>query len=177
MKTVAIRTLAIGLAAGSAMAWAGRHDHVEYARVTRVEPIYETRSYRAPREECWVERVQTQDAGPRSYTAPIVGALIGGALGNAVGHNKSNQKVGAVVGAALGASVGRDISYRSGGGYRPASYADEEVCRTVDDRAYREEVVAYRVSYKYHGRHYTTELPYDPGERLPVNVNVEPARW
>jgi uncharacterized protein YcfJ len=177
MHTVVVHAFAIGLAAGSAMAFAGHRQHVEYARVTGVEPITETISYNAPREQCWTEQVPVHDAAPRSYTAPIVGAIIGGALGNAAGHHKSNQRVGAVVGAALGASIGRDISYRNAGGYRPTAYADEQICRMVDDRAYREEVIAYRVSYKYHGRHYTTELPYDPGERLPVNVNVEPARW
>lgn len=176
MTTHIRQWIALSLAIASAPALAHR-DRVEYARVTHVEPIYETTSYRAPREECWTEQVPVQDSSPRSYTAPIVGAIIGGALGNAMGHHSSNQKVGAVVGAALGASVGRDISYRNGGGYRPTGYSDERVCRTVEDRAYQEEVVAYRVSYKYHGRHYTTELPYDPGERLPVNVNVEPARW
>jgi len=143
---------------------------MEYARVTHVEPIVETRSYSEPREQCWNEPVAVP-SGPRSYTAPIVGAIIGGALGNAVGHNSSNQKVGAVVGAALGASVGNDIGQRN----RQYGYRDEQVCRMVEEQAWRDEVVAYRVSYRYHGRDYVTEMPYDPGPRLPVSVDVEPA--
>lgn len=142
----------------------------EYAQVTRVEPIVESRSYSQPREQCWSEPVPVE-SGPRSYTAPILGAIIGGALGNAVGHRNSNRKVGAVAGAALGAAVGNDIGQRN----RHRGYRDEQVCRVVEERAWRDEVVAYRVSYRYHGRDYVTEMPYDPGSRLPVDVDVKPA--
>jgi uncharacterized protein YcfJ len=32
----------------------------------------------------------------------------------------------------------------------------------------------YEVHYVYGGREYTTQLPYDPGQRLRVNVDVQP---
>jgi len=147
---------------------------VDYARVTRVEPIYETASYTTPREECWHEQVPVRSAASRSYTAPILGAIIGGAVGNALGHHEVNRKVGTVAGVALGASIGRDISYRNSGDAEPVGYRDERVCQTVPDREYREEVVAYRVFYRYNGRDFVTRMPYDPGSRLRVNVNVQP---
>lgn len=161
----------------SGLAAAHSYDDIDYARVTRVEPIYETISYRNPRQECWNESVPVRsyepNSGSSSYTAPILGAIIGGALGNAVGHGHSNKIVGAVAGSALGASVGRDIGRRDGGRERIA-YSDERVCETVTDREYRQEVVAYRVFYRYHGRDFVREMDYDPGSRLKVHVNVEP---
>ena len=148
-------------------------EEFDYARVTRVEPIYESVSYDAPREECWDEQVPVRSSGPRSYTAPILGAILGGAIGNALGHHDVNKKVGTVAGAALGASVGRDISYRNSGEER-VSYQDRRVCETVAESAYRDEVVAYRVFYRYNGRNFVTRMPYDPGSRLRVNVDVQP---
>ena len=35
--------------------------------------------------------------------------------------------------------------------------------------------VGYHVTYEYNGRHYTTQLPYDPGDRMRVRVAVAPA--
>ena len=166
--------------AGSASALAyhrDRDDDIDYAPVTGVDPIYQSREIVHPQEQCWTEQVPVQSSAPHSYTAPILGAIVGGALGNAVGHHETNKKVGTVVGAVLGGSIGRDISYRNSGGYQPAGYRDEEMCRTVDRTSYRDEIVGYRVSYHYHGRDYTTEMPYDPGSRIPVHVDVEPAGW
>ena len=45
-------------------------------------------------------------------------------------------------------------------------------CGTVDTA--RMQLQGYEVRYLYDGREYTTQLPYDPGTRLRVNVNVQP---
>ncbi len=47
-------------------------------------------------------------------------------------------------------------------------------CRTVTERQARERVTAYRVTYRYRGYTSTTQLPYHPGDRLPVNVSLSP---
>lgn len=154
-----------------------RGDDVDYAPVTHVEPVYESREIVRPQEQCWTEQVPVRSSATHSYTAPILGAIIGGALGNSLGHHDSNKKVGTVVGAALGGSIGRDIGNRNNNGYQQAAYRDEEMCRIVERSSYRDEIVAYRVSYRYHGRDYTTEMPYDPGARIPVRIDVEPAGW
>lgn len=177
MRIVAPCALALLVGTGSSLAAAHRYeddyDDVAYARVTRVEPIYETHAYRRPVRECWNESVPVRSYEPRSHTPSILGAIIGGAIGNAVGHNHTNKVVGTVAGVALGASVGNDIGARNGG-YERVAYSDERVCETVDDRAYRQEVVAYRVFYRYHGHDFVREMDYDPGPRLKVHVNVEP---
>lgn len=175
MKTLASCGLIAFVTTISACASANhRDDDFDYARVTRVEPIYETAIYSRPREECWTEQVPARSAARQSYTAPILGAIIGGAVGNALGHHQVNKQVGAVAGAALGASVGSDIRDRNSVDSDRVSYSNQRVCETVRDTEYREEVVAYRVFYRYNGRDFVTRTNYDPGRRLRVRVNVDP---
>lgn len=38
-----------------------------------------------------------------------------------------------------------------------------------------ERIDGYDVTYEYAGREYVTQLPYDPGERIRVRVDVTPA--
>ena len=167
----------LGIASSLANAH-GYRDEFDYARVTRVEPIYETTTYRVPRDECWNEEVPVRSSSaPRSYTGPVLGAIIGGAVGNALGHHDVNKKVGAIAGAALGASVGRDVSNRNRDDYDTVSYRDQRVCKAVSDTEAREEVVAYRVFYRYNGRDFVTRMPEDPGSRIRVRVNVEPDEY
>jgi uncharacterized protein YcfJ len=47
-------------------------------------------------------------------------------------------------------------------------------CSTITQRQARERVIAYRVTYRYRGYTSTTQLPYHPGDRLPVNVSLSP---
>ena len=49
---------------------------------------------------------------------------------------------------------------------------DIQRCGTVDTT--RMKLQGYEVHYQYGGREYTTQLPYDPGPRLRVNVDVQP---
>ncbi|HEX4895820.1 MAG TPA: hypothetical protein VFV11_05760 [Solimonas sp.] len=38
------------------------------------------------------------------------------------------------------------------------------------------EILGYDVIYRYHGRTYRTRMPYDPGDRIPVRVDVRAGR-
>ena len=49
---------------------------------------------------------------------------------------------------------------------------DIQRCAQVDGT--RMQLQGYEVHYVYGGREYTTQLPYDPGQRLRVNVDVQP---
>ncbi len=167
MKRALILTLTLASSAPLALAGPGR----DYAKVTDVRPVYETVAYQQPRQQCWQEAVHS---APRSHTAPILGAIIGGAIGNELGSGKRNKQVGAVVGAALGASVGNDIRNRHAA---PATTHYAQRCQTVYDTQYRNEVVAYDVTYSYRGQLYSTRMSQHPGKQIPVNVRVEPARW
>jgi uncharacterized protein YcfJ len=49
---------------------------------------------------------------------------------------------------------------------------DIQRCGTVDNG--RMQLQGYEVHYLYGGREYTTQLSYDPGQRVRVNVDVQP---
>jgi uncharacterized protein YcfJ len=48
-------------------------------------------------------------------------------------------------------------------------------CREVNSVTEQRRIVGYDVEYRYRGEVYTSRLNYDPGERLRVRVQVQPA--
>jgi uncharacterized protein YcfJ len=63
---------------------------------------------------------------------------------------------------------------RGGGNDLVVVPRDREVqrCRTVENS--RMQLQGYEVHYMYDGREHVTQLPYDPGSRVRVNVDVKP---
>ncbi|MFT6264031.1 MAG: hypothetical protein ACJAWS_000163 [Oleiphilaceae bacterium] len=170
----------LGYAGGS---YHQSHHLVNWAKVTRVEPITHRVERRIPEEQCWNEQVKYYD-GHRdhyrdrgnSYTSTIVGGIIGGALGNAVGHKKKNKKIGTAVGAILGASIGSEIG-ASGRKHHKVStsrYRNERRCEVTYHVNYEEEILAYRVWFRYKGEEYKTRMNHKPGKKIKVRVSVEP---
>ncbi len=49
-----------------------------------------------------------------------------------------------------------------------------ERCHTVTETREQVRVTGYWVTYRYGGRTSRTRLSYDPGRRMPVNVNLSP---
>lgn len=142
------------------------------AKVIDVTPVYDTVSVLIPEEHCWREPPRRHRHHYRndSATAPILGAIIGGVVGNQFGEG-SGKTAMTVAGSLLGASVAHDAQY-SHHGHRPAH--GRQVCETVERREYREEVVAYDVTYRYRGRVYETRMDHDPGKHIDVSVDVRP---
>jgi len=174
MRTTAIAA-GVALTLGAPAAFAGGPAFEDYARVREVTPEYENVS--VPRQECYSEVVpQHYSRGGNSIVGPLIGGVAGGLIGSRVGQG-NGRVAAAAAGAAVGALVGNQLSNRD----RHEVYSEREVqrCRTVDD--WQSRLTGYRVAYEYQGRAYTTILPYDPGQRLPVRVSVEPAadgdRW
>lgn len=170
MKTaLSFALLPLVLCAGAAEAGRDRHhDHGDYARVVSVRPIVETVSYSRPQRECWEETVGYRTRHD-SATPLIVGGIVGGVVGNRFGEGKGKDAM-TVAGALLGASLGRD-AYADQGGSHPVT---EERCHTRHTVHEHERIAGYHVSYRYHGRLYTTRMPYDPGDRIRVRVHVDP---
>ncbi len=163
----------------SSLSYAGgkHHGAEDWAMVTQVEPITRMIEHRIPETHCWTEQVeyyQPRDS-ERSYTSTVLGGIIGGAIGNAVGHKKKNKQIGTAVGAILGASIGSDIgskgSHYTGG--RPQRH-NERRCETSHQVSYEEEIVGYKVWYRYHGQIYKTRMDHKPGKKIKVRVNVSP---
>lgn len=152
------------------------HAEYEYARVVDVDPIVRRVKVETPRRECWDEtryvdsrpHVSDPEVGGRT----LLGAAIGGIIGHQFGSGRGRDAA-TVAGALIGAGVGYDSAAKR---YPHGGY--EEVVQRCDVRyehAYEERIEAYRVTYEYHGRYYTTQLPYDPGDRIRVRVAVAPA--
>jgi uncharacterized protein YcfJ len=151
------------------------HTQYEYARVVDVDPIVRQVRVETPRRECWDEtryvasrpHISDPEVGGRT----LLGAAIGGVIGHQFGSGRGRDAA-TVAGALIGASVGYDsAAKRQAGGY-------EEVVERCDVRVehtYHERIEGYRVTYEYNGRRYTTQLPYDPGDRIRVRVAVAPA--
>ncbi|MDP4536400.1 glycine zipper 2TM domain-containing protein [Alkalimonas collagenimarina] len=142
---------------------------IEYARVTKVEPIYRTIATHRPQQVCHTETVQYRGHTSQDKTPVVLGAIVGGALGHAIGHNKSNKRVGMAAGAILGGAVVNDVQRQN----RQSHVVHQQHCRPTNSSVeYRNVLEGYEVSYKLRGRHYQTVLDYDPGPRLPVQVRA-----
>lgn len=161
-------TAVLALSAGVAFAGHGPGFN-DRAKVISSDPVYER--INEPRRECWTERVSYEERSYRNGNNSgnaVLGAIVGGLVGSTVGSG--NGKVAAAaVGAATGAVIGDRWNDRDGA-YTTTRHRPVEQCRMVDN--YRQQIVGYDVVYRYHGKQFTTRLPYDPGKWLDVDVHV-----
>jgi uncharacterized protein YcfJ len=188
MKRLVIAALAGVVAAPAAFAHGYGDDNrgrdrspVEYASVVRVTPVYRPVEVGEPRQECWDERVAYPDRySDRRYegnqvAGAMIGATAGGVAGHQFGHGGGNGAA-TIIGALIGASIGSEVARE----HTPPPYvheAYEERCRTVHDTRIEDRVEGFDVTYRYHGQLYDTRMPYDPGDRIPVHVDVHPVSY
>jgi uncharacterized protein YcfJ len=147
-------------------------DFEDFGRVVRVQPRVE--QVRTPRQECRTEYVQVQQQQQRSAGGGIVGGIAGALLGSQVGGG--NGKVaataaGAIAGAMVGDRVDNDGRGQGGGVQEQAV----RQCRTVE--AVENRNVGFDVTYEYRGHTYTNYMDRDPGDRIRLNVSVQPSRY
>lgn len=148
-------------------------DGPEYGEVLEAEPIMRRVRVTVPRQECWDEEVVYQHR-PNVGGGALIGAILGGVVGHQFGGG-SGQAAATAAGAVVGAHVGADHAARYGRGYDRVGY--EERCRTIPETHWEERVDGYDVTYRYAGRVYHTRWPHDPGDRIPLDVNVRPVRY
>jgi len=149
----------------------------DYAKVLSVEPIINYVNVSTPVRECWEEtQYYSVDRRARSTGgATLVGAVIGGVIGHQFGSGSGNDAA-TVAGTLIGAAVGNDAARQRYGDYGVERYARPvERCETRYREHREERIDGYRVVYRYHGQKYMTEMPYDPGDRIRVRVDVRPA--
>ena len=146
------------------------------AKVVSVEPIYRTVEITSPERHCWDEEVDRYRPGHHSYVGTVVGGIIGGVVGHKVSRNRGRGRdLATVASAMLGSAIGHDVSHKNAGGYYTTS--TERRCEVTHKTAYEEEMVGYDVTYRYQGRLFTTRTQEHPGDRIPVKVDVRPARY
>jgi uncharacterized protein YcfJ len=135
----------------------------------------------SPQRECWDE-TRYDDRGhgngplPRSSAG---GAILGGVIGAVIGHQIGSGRgrdAATAAGAVVGAAVGSKQAERRGryGAVPPREYTVQR-CETRYQEQWEERNDGYRVTYVYNGRRQVTELPYRPGDRIRVRVDVRPA--
>lgn len=151
-------------------------DGYDYAPVVRTEPIIRQVRVETPRRECW-DDVRTVESRPH-ISDPAVGGrtLLGSIIGGVIGHqfgSGSGRDAATIAGAAIGAGVGYDSARRVYGSRETQEVVQRCEVRYEDE--YEERIDGYRVTYEYHGREYTTRMPYDPGSKIRVRVAVAPA--
>lgn len=181
MKPRLISAVLLSALCAPMTALADRVGRVIDAPVVSVEPIIAVVRDRVPQEVCREERVRVVDRGGwrggdyRSATPTILGAVLGGTVAGALGDDTGHQGVIAGAGALLGGSIGRDIGRNRTPRYRDSGYyVTEDVCTVEYETLERERVDGYRVRYRYEGNIYETRSDRDPGETIPVRVQLQP---
>jgi uncharacterized protein YcfJ len=153
----------------------------DYARVVDVQPLVTRVRVSSPQRECWDEtRYDERGYGngplPRSSAG---GAILGGVIGAVIGHQIGSGRgrdAATAAGAVVGAAVGSKQAERRGryAAMPPREYTVQR-CETRYQDQWEERNDGYRVTYVYNGRRQVTELPYRPGDRIRVRVDVRPA--
>ena len=150
----------------------------DYAEVLSSQPIINYVTVKTPVRECWEEmEYYTVDQPARGTGAPtLLGAVIGSVIGHQIGSGRGNDAA-TIAGGLIGAAIGNDSARRrNGGNYGVETYGRPvERCKTSYQQHREERIDGYRVTYRYHGQKYQTEMPHDPGRKIRVRVDVRPA--
>ena len=147
----------------------------EYARVVDVQPITRQVRVQTPQRECYIEEYEEPRRASASVAGNVIlGGLIGGVLGSQIGSGDGRKAA-----TAAGALIGSAIGHQSGQRRRAEQMSDARVrtverCDTRYVTNYEERIEAYDVAYEYGGQRYNTRMPYDPGERIRIRVDVSP---
>jgi uncharacterized protein YcfJ len=166
-RTIAVLATAATFLVASAGANAAAYD---YAKVISSKPVVRYVNVKVPVRECWQETHYYTAYEPR-HRKPgrtIAGAIIGGVVGHQFGGGRGKD-VATIAGTMIGASIAR-------GPIERVEYARPvERCETRFRNQREQRIDGYDVVYKYQGQRYATRMPYDPGRRIKVRVDIRPA--
>ena len=151
--------------------------HYDYAKVIKVRPIYREVRVSTPVRECWDQPVVHSTGGyshPKSAGGMAVGGILGGVIGHQVGKGRGN-KLATALGTIIGAGIGHNAvngHVQSSQGHSYTEY--EEQCEVHHQVSYEEVVDSYDVTYRYQGEKHHIEMPYQPGKRIKLRINITP---
>jgi uncharacterized protein YcfJ len=147
----------------------------DYAKVVDVQPLSRRVRVTTPVRECWDEtRYDDREYRNRTSGGTLLGAVIGAAIGNQIGHG-DGRRAATAGGAVIGAAIGRNQAERRASQLPPGREYTVQRCETRYQEDVQERIDGYRVTYIYNGRRQVTQLPYKPGDRIRVRVDVSPA--
>ena len=153
----------------------GKKAQYDYAQVISAEPIIRYVTVKTPVRECWEETEYhvVEQGGKGTAAGTLFGAVVGGVIGHQFGSGRGNDAA-TVAGTLIGAAIGNDAS-RKGHSEQVRYERPVERCSTTIRETEEERIDGYRVLYRYNGQKYSTRMPYDPGQKLRVRVDVRPA--
>ncbi len=148
-----------------------------YGRVVRVRPIYETVEVAIPETRCTEAYLAdvVSDPDQAALAGAVTGGIVGGLAGDQIGQGVERSAMtvaGAVAGAAIGYKAGPSVAE-----WFPATEWLPGSCETVEYTETRDELVGYRVKYRYRGRIYHTRTYEHPGDRIRVDRRARPYRF
>ncbi len=154
----------------------GENAFYDNAKVLRVEPIKRIVRVSTPEEECWDEEVRypAMPADTEHGVGKVVlGGIVGGVIGHQIGKGRGKDAATAV-GTLIGAAVGHNSAMKQAQSAGSDRIGYEQRCRVAERYRTEERIDGYRVTYRYRGQTFNTHMPYDPGERIRVRIEVAP---
>jgi uncharacterized protein YcfJ len=174
MRTLPISLLSATVLFSSAAFAQPAHD---WARVVRVEPVVVYQQVPVTERFCEVEPVTVVERRRSDdRAAAVLGAIVGGVIGNQFGRGDGRDAATAA-GALLGYHAVRDSQRRYDRRYGGRYVEHRQVCRNETFYRTEERIVGYDVTYRYHGRLYTTRMNHHPGDRIRVMADVRPVGY
>lgn len=151
----------------------GRHfKQFDFARVVDVEPVYREIRVSNPVKECWDEPVH-QSRQHKSSGGMLAGGILGGIIGHQIGGGRG-KKLATAVGTIVGAQIGHEAVNAGVGSSQDQYSRYEERCEVRHQISYEEVVDGYKVTYQYRGERYRINMPYDPGKRIKLRIQISP---
>ena len=149
----------------------------DFAKVVDVRPIYREVEVSNPVRECWDEPViqAHRSTGHKSASGMAVGGILGGVIGHQIGKG-NGKKLATAVGTIIGAQIGHDaVNGHVQPGQVEDSYTEyQQRCSVRHQVSYEEVLEGYHVTYRYQGERYEIRMPYDPGKRIKLRIQIEP---
>lgn len=165
MKTFIATTAILAAMASSAVA-----DTVR-ARVTSVEPRYQTVYQNLPTTQCQDVEVPVYGTvqGGDAAGGALAGMIIGGLIGKGATGNNDGAAAGAVIGGIIGADRAQNGTRQVITGYRI-----ERQCSEVMVQQEVREIRDYFIRFEWNGVQGTayTYNQYTVGQRIPVTVSI-----
>lgn len=131
----------------------------EIGRVISTQPVVQ--QVAVPRQVCTSQQVEVQP--PKSGAGAAIGAITGAVVGSATAGRGPGQAAATAVGAIAGAVIGDKVE-----GTPDTQVKTVQTCQTQN--VYENRTVAYNVVYEYGGKHYSVQLPQDPGPTIALQV-------
>lgn len=147
-------------------------EHYDSATVLKVKPIYREIKVSTPVTECWQEPV-IHTSNHQSAGGMAAGGLLGGIVGHQIGKGRG-KKLATAMGVIIGAQMGHDAMKRKNKHDEQQYTEYQQRCDERHEVNYERVVDGYWVTYRYQGERHKIEMPYHPGKRIKMRIQITP---